>query len=76
MSDEEKRTYPSMTLSTSLKAGLGVPPLKMVLVHLHNDHAPEAVKAVPTIIQPEEEIAENDVAVRVIVRLIEYFKKD
>jgi hypothetical protein len=48
----------------------------MVLVHLHNDHAPEAVKAVPTIIQPEEEIAEDEVAVRVIVRLIEYFKKE
>jgi hypothetical protein len=76
MSDEDKRTYPSAIPSASLGAGLGVPPLKMVLVHVHDDHAPEAVKAVPTVIQPEERIAEDEVAVRVIVRLIEHLKKE
>lgn len=68
MSDEEKRTYQSSTL--------GVPPLKMVLVHLHDDHAHAAVKTVPAAIQPEEKIAEDEVAVRLIVRLIEHLNKE
>ena len=58
------------------RASLGVPPLKMVLVHVHDGHAPEAVKAVPAVIRPEEQIAEDEVAVRVIVRLIEHLKKE
>jgi hypothetical protein len=34
-----KRTYQAETTSASLSAGLGLPPLKMVLVHAENDRA-------------------------------------
>lgn len=53
-----------------------MPPLKMVLVHLHDDQARAAEKTVPAVIQPEEQIAEDEVAVRLIVRLIEHLNKE
>ena len=68
MSDEEKRTYSSETL--------GVPPLKMVLVHVHDGGADAAEKTVSAAIRPREKIAEDEVAVRLIVRLIEHLNKE
>ena len=68
MSEEEKRTYQSATL--------GLPPLKMVLVHIHDDHTNTATKTIPAAIEPEEEIADDEVAVHLIVRLIEHLNKE
>ncbi len=39
-----KRTYQAETHSTSLRTGLGLPPLKMVLVHAENDRANAAAQ--------------------------------
>ncbi|MBI5842487.1 MAG: hypothetical protein HZB19_20555 [Chloroflexi bacterium] len=41
-----KRTYQAEIHSTSLRTGLGLPPLKMVLVHAENDRANAAAKPV------------------------------
>jgi hypothetical protein len=41
-----RRTYQAVTASASLSAGLGLPPLKMVLVHAQNDRANAASKPI------------------------------
>ncbi len=42
--DSDKRVYHAETTSASLKAGLGMPPLKMILVHAQNDRVNAAMK--------------------------------
>ncbi|GEM_PF-6035035 len=91
MTEEEKRTYQSATPSATLtvraansggtlvrdgRAGLGMPPLKMVLVHIHDGHLNAAAKPTLHSIKTEEEIAEEEVDVRLIVRLIEHLNQE
>ncbi len=57
------------------ETSLGVPPLPMILVHMQNDPQNAAAKTTIRSIRAEEDIAEEDVAVRLIVRLIEHLKQ-
>ena len=60
MSDEEKRTYQSVTL--------GLPPLKMVLVHTENDRQNESAQ---TILEAPE-VVEKRKKQKAITKLIEH----
>ncbi len=71
MSDEEKRTYQSVTPSASLRAGLGLPPLKMVLVHTENDRQNELAQ---TILEAPE-LVEKRKKQKAITKLIEHLNK-
>lgn len=53
-----------------------MPPLKMVLVHIHDEHLNAAAKTTLHSIKTEEEIAEEEVDVRLIVRLIEHLNQE
>lgn len=63
MSDEEKRTFQSATL--------GLPPLKMVLVHAENERQNEAAQ---TILE-EPEIIEKRKAQKAIKKLIQHLNE-
>ncbi len=63
MSDEEKRTYQSVTL--------GLPPLKMVLVHTENDRQNEAAQ---TILEAPEKV-EKRKKQKAITKLIEHLNE-
>lgn len=63
MSDEEKRTFQSVTL--------GLPPLKMVLVHAENERQN---KAAQTILE-EPEIIEKRKAQKAIKKLIQHLNE-
>ena len=63
MSDEEKRTFQSVTL--------GLPPLKMVLVHAENERQNESAQ---TILE-EPEIVEKRKAQNAIKKLIQHLNE-
>ena len=64
MTEQKKRTYQSDTL--------GMPPLRMVLVHAENDHRNEA----PTAIQkPKTRSQKAGIGQEDLIRLIEHLKK-
>lgn len=63
MSDEEKRTYRSVTL--------GLPPLKMVLVHTENDRQNESAQ---TILEAPE-IVEKRKKQKAITKIIEHLNE-
>jgi hypothetical protein len=63
MSDEEKRTYQSLTL--------GLPPLKMVLAHTENDRQNEMAQ---TILETPE-VVEKRKKQKAITKLIEHLNE-
>ena len=61
MSDEEKRTYQSLTL--------GLPPLKMVLVHTENERQNEAAQTI--LEEPEKtEKRKTQKAIKKLIQLL------
>ncbi len=67
MADENKQVYQSVIASPALKAGLGVPPLKMVLVHAQN----EAQNAAALLADKSKERFDKERAVRKIIEHLE-----
>ncbi len=64
MSEPKRRVYETTTL--------GLPPLKMVLVHARNDAQNAAVHAAPAQAEPpQESIAEKEQIVRRIIERLE-----
>ncbi len=63
MSDEEKRTYQSETL--------GMPPLKMVLVHAEDERRNAAAKPIRRPRKSKEQIEKEKAILRLIERLNE-----
>ena len=64
MTENKKRTYPSDTL--------GLPPLKMVLVHAENDRR----NAAPTATQkPKTRLQKAGIGQEDLIKLIEYLKE-
>ncbi len=64
MSDEEKRTFQSVTL--------GLPPLKMVLVHTENERQNESAQ----IILEAPDVIEKRKKQKAITKLIEYLNEE
>ena len=64
MEDEKKHTYQSTTL--------GLPPLKMVLVHVHNDRQNESAR---TILESPE-AKEKRERQKAIVKLIKHLNEE
>ena len=64
MSDEEKRTFQSVTL--------GLPPLKMVLVHTENERQNESAQ---TILEAPD-VIEKRKKQKAITKLIEYLNEE
>lgn len=66
--DSEKRIYHAETASVSLTAGLGMPPLKMVLVHAQNDRANAATKPMT---KSKKTLSQQEA----VIKLIEHLTK-
>jgi hypothetical protein len=64
MTKKKKRTYQSETL--------GLPPIRMVLVHAENDRKNAAPK---TIQKPESRLQKAGIGQEDLIKLIEYLKK-
>ncbi len=71
MSNEEKKIYQSETPSTSLRASLGMPPLKMVLVHAEDERRNAAAKPIRRPRKSREQIEKEKAILRLIERLNE-----
>lgn len=69
--DADKRTYQAETTSVSLKAVLGMPPLKMVLVHAQNDRANAAMKTM-TKSKSKKTLSQQEA----VIKIIEHLMKD
>jgi hypothetical protein len=65
-----KRVYQAETASASLSAGLGLPPLKMVLVHAQNDHLNATAK--PIIRSKSKKTRTQE---EVVMKIIEHLTK-
>ena len=66
-SGTEKRTYRAEVASASLSAGLGTPPLKMVLVHAQNDRANETLQTVSK--TKSKTLSQQEVVIKIIEHL-------